>query len=104
MFSNCFMSTTKILLPLLLLVLASSCSYKVMNNEVAKSDHSNTHNVEHVHNCSWAPLWLAPIKSDYTDVNKLVPTNSKILSVKQTVYPYVLFTKFCVDVKYTAVK
>ena len=70
----------------------SSCGYKIMDNGVTSMKSAKT--------CSYAPLWIAPISRDYADVNAIAEKNgiTTINSVKQTVYPFVLFTKTCVEV------
>ncbi len=85
----------KSLVTLSSLAVLASCNYAIMPNTSMNKAHKMAKS------CSYAPLWLAPVNKDYANVNQIAKANniSKIASVSQTVYPFVIFTKTCVNVK-----
>jgi hypothetical protein len=87
-------------------LLLSACSYNIMDK--TKHTQESGKEIQTVRNCSYAPLWLAPMNKDYASVCKLMKANNikitspekQIVSIDHKVYPFVLFTKSCIEVKY----
>ncbi|QED23104.1 hypothetical protein [Candidatus Deianiraea vastatrix] len=90
-------------LPLLLLtVTLASCSYKIQKHNCPELNKSFKEKPMHFSKCSYAPLWLNPMfPADYADLNKHLPKDAKVVSIEQKVYPFVLFTKTCIEADYT---
>lgn len=73
----------------------SGCTYQVMHKSNSSAMKSKV-----AHSCSYAPLWLAPMNSDYANVDKIAQENgiTNVTKVEHKVYPFVLFTKSCMHV------
>jgi hypothetical protein len=85
-----------LIFPIVASAMLASCSYTVMPS---KSNHSTP--AKTATSCSYAPLWLAPMNSEYANVDKISKENhiNEVSSVKLKNYPFVLFTKSCVIVE-----
>ena len=82
------------LLASLAVLTVSSCSYPILTKDTTAILYT-------AKSCSYAPLWLAPLNSHYSNVDSIAKASNmqNIASVEQVIYPFVLFTKSCVIVK-----
>lgn len=88
----------KTLLLVCTVLLLSSCKYTV--KETYTTPEISNKMVEGK-KCTWSLLWLAPFNKDFANLDTIASTSGieEVYSAEQRIYPYVLWTNYCMRVK-----